>query len=162
MFCMLSLQRAVACEMEKGRVYLTPRDSVGKERVDWDGLVNDVFKQEVDQFYIECGVQSLYIQQQSQGWDNNNQSCSTVKESTWAPSSVSLSTSTPTWTNSNSCNSRCIQELWLKHQSPPHDITFSSITTQTECQDEQNTGKVKLVKNQGGANIQGFDLKNKL
>ena len=73
MFCMLSLQRAVAREMEKGRVYLTPRDSVGKERVDWDGLVNDVFKQEVDHFYIECEVQSLYIQQRSQdGTSNKN------------------------------------------------------------------------------------------
>ena len=36
--------------MEKGRVYLIPRESVDKEKVDWDGLVNNVFKQEVDQF----------------------------------------------------------------------------------------------------------------
>ena len=55
-------------EMEKGKgsaVYLTQRDRghVGKElkRVDWDGLVDDVFKEEVDHFIIESGVQSLNI-----------------------------------------------------------------------------------------------------
>jgi hypothetical protein len=54
--------------MEKGKtsaVYLTQRDRghVGKElkRVDWDGLVEDVFKEEVDHFIIETGVQTLSI-----------------------------------------------------------------------------------------------------
>lgn len=54
--------------MEKGKtsaVYLTQRDRghVGKElkKVDWDGLVDDVFKKEVEHFIIESGVQSLDI-----------------------------------------------------------------------------------------------------
>ena len=54
--------------MEKGKssaVYLTQRDRghVGKElkKVDWDGLVDDVFKEEVDHFIIESGVQTLNI-----------------------------------------------------------------------------------------------------
>ena len=156
MFCRLSLQTAVARGMEKGRVYLTPRDSVGKEKVDWDGLVNDVFKQEVDQFFIECGVQSLYIQQQSKGWDINQQSSSTAKESTWISSSVSLSSSNHTWKDSNSCNSRCRQDLWQKHQPPPSTKSFNIITTQKEDH-QQNSVKDKLVQNQGG-----LYLKNKL
>ena len=58
--------------MERGKgstVYLTQRDSghVGKElkKVDWDGLVDDVFKEEVDHFIIESGVQTLNIRQKT-------------------------------------------------------------------------------------------------
>ena len=56
--------------MEKGKtsaVFLTQRDSghVGQElqKVNWDNLVDDVFKEEVDQFFIESGVNSLQIRQ---------------------------------------------------------------------------------------------------
>ena len=58
--------------MENGKcnaVYLTQRDRghVGKElkKVDWDGLVDDVFKEEVDHFIIESGVQYLNIGQRT-------------------------------------------------------------------------------------------------
>ena len=59
-------------EMDKGKsiaVFLTHRESgnVGKEikNVDWDDLVDDVFKEEVDQFFIESGVHSLHIRQRT-------------------------------------------------------------------------------------------------
>ena len=55
--------------MEKGKssaVYLTQRDRghVGKElkKVDWDGLVDDVFKEEVDHFIIESGKSGKCVQ----------------------------------------------------------------------------------------------------
>ena len=60
-------------EMDKGKtiaVFLTHRESgnVGKEikNVDWDDLVDDVFKEEVDQFFIESGVHSLQLRQLSE------------------------------------------------------------------------------------------------
>ena len=53
--------------MEKSKssaVFLTQRDEefVGQtlKRLDWDKLVDEVFQQEVDQFFIESGIQSLY------------------------------------------------------------------------------------------------------
>jgi hypothetical protein len=67
--------------MEKGKgsaVYLTQRDRgyVGKElkKVDWDGLVDDVFKEKVDHFIIESGVQSLNIRQRIYHWCVNQPS----------------------------------------------------------------------------------------
>jgi hypothetical protein len=52
--------------MEKCRVvYLMPRDSAPDKKVNWDGLVDEVFKDEVDQFVIKSGVQGLYIRQKS-------------------------------------------------------------------------------------------------
>ena len=158
-FAWLSLQTAVARGMEKGRVYLTPRDSVGKKNVDWDGLVNDVFKQEVDQFYIECGVQSLYIQQQPQGLDSNQQSSSNAKESSSSSVSSSISLkplSTSPWTDSNSCNSRWRQDRWQKHKSPLPTKSFNIIPKKKEGY-THNSGKLKVVQNQ-----RGIPLKNKL
>merc|ERR1711872_1201153 len=53
-------------------VFLTYRDCqpVGNElkKLDWDGLVDEVFREEVDQFYIENGVQALHIRQNTNSW----------------------------------------------------------------------------------------------
>ena len=59
--------------MEKcSAVYLMPRDSVN-----WDGLVDKVFKDELDQFMIESGVQGLCIRQKSDIWSRSQLSSST-------------------------------------------------------------------------------------
>ena len=49
---------------------------VGKElkKDDWDGLVDDLFKKEIDHFIIESGVQSLNIRQNSNSWCANQPS----------------------------------------------------------------------------------------
>ena len=95
-------------EMEKGKtsvVYLVQRDSghAGRElkKVDWDDLVDDVFKEEVDQFFIESGVQLLHIRQRTNSWcvsqpttlsehgwtsPSNTSSCSSNTFNNWKPS----------------------------------------------------------------------------
>ena len=54
-------------------VYLMPRDSFN-----WDGLEDEVFKEEVDQFVIESGVQGLCIRQKSDIWSRSQPSNLTV------------------------------------------------------------------------------------
>jgi hypothetical protein len=60
-------------------VYLTPRDRghVGKElkKVDWDVLVEDVFKEEVTR-----RVQSLNIRQKTNSWCVNQPSASNLQQ----------------------------------------------------------------------------------
>merc|ERR1719318_1613471 len=66
--------------MEKCRVsavYLLPRDSGPGEKVNWDGLVDEVFKEEVDQFVIESGVDGLWIRQKSEIWSRSQPSSPT-------------------------------------------------------------------------------------
>ena len=53
-------------------VFLKTRD-----RVIWDGLVDEVFKDELDQFMIESGVQGLCIRQKSDIWNRSQSSSST-------------------------------------------------------------------------------------
>ena len=43
------------------KVYLVPREKV--VQVDWDGLVDKVFKEEVDQFFLKSEMQALQIDQ---------------------------------------------------------------------------------------------------
>ena len=72
--------------MEKGRaiaVYLTPRDSVAVKNVDWDCLVDDVFKEEVDQFVIETGMQSLNIENHTNSLFRSETSKSETQR--WSP-----------------------------------------------------------------------------
>ena len=86
-------------EMEKGKsiaVFLAQRNSghVGKEikNVDWDDLVDGVFKEEVDQFFIESGVHSLHIRQRT------NNCCisqpTTSSEQEWSSQSTLFSNTT--------------------------------------------------------------------
>merc|ERR1712189_91469 len=59
-------------KVKSSAVFLTYRDCqpVGSElkKLDWDGLVDEVFREEVDQFYIENGVQALHIRQNKSSW----------------------------------------------------------------------------------------------
>ena len=43
------------------KMCLVPREKA--EQVDWDGLVNEVFKEEVDHFLLESGMEALKIDQ---------------------------------------------------------------------------------------------------
>ena len=43
------------------KVYLVPREEA--VQVDWDGLVDKVFKEEVDHFLLESGMEALKIDQ---------------------------------------------------------------------------------------------------
>merc|ERR1711872_546755 len=88
--------------MEKGKtsaVFLTHRDSghVGQElkKVNWDNLVDDVFKEEVDQFFIESGVHSLHIRQRTNTWCSNHQSPS--KDQGWSPPTSASSSPANSW-----------------------------------------------------------------
>merc|ERR1711872_822473 len=84
--------------MEKGKtsaVFLTHRDSghVGQElqTVNWDNLVDDVFKEEVDQFFIESGVHLLHIR--SYKTNKTNRQKSSLKPRTSSPSPLHLKNS---------------------------------------------------------------------
>ena len=104
--------------MEKRKscaVFLTHRNNepVGKElkKLDWDGLVDEVFKEEVDQFYIESGVQSLHIRQNINAWavtpTSTSRSVSGVFSTT---SNSSRRCSSPSWSSSNT-NKSCGQRF---------------------------------------------------
>jgi len=91
--------------MEKGKtsaVFLTQRDSghVGQElqKVNWDNLVDDVFKEEVDQFFIESGVHSLHIRQRTNNWCSSHPSSS--KEQGWPLSATSSASTSSSWKSS--------------------------------------------------------------
>ena len=57
-------------------------------------LVDDVFKEEVDQFIIESGMQTMNIKQQGTGPDKKWQSTSATQQRTSTSLSSSLSQST--------------------------------------------------------------------
>ena len=161
------------------KVYLTPRDSVPVRRevknVDWDGLVEEVFKEEVDQFFIESGVESLHIEHQTNTWCRKQPSNSASQRGTSSSSSslYSLSpsfsspssmSSTPslshTWTNPDSQNtsrrqgrsssSTTGQSWWQKNQSTSPAIKENHDWTKNRF------GDGKLVKKQEDARTHGF------
>jgi len=84
------------------KVFLTQRDSghVGQElqKVNWDNLVDDVFKEEVDQFFIESGVHSLQIRQRTNNWCSNHPS--PTKEQGWPHSASSSTATSNSWKSS--------------------------------------------------------------
>jgi hypothetical protein len=133
--------------MEKGKgsvVYLAQRDSghVGKElkKVDWDGLVEDVFKEEVDHFIIESGVQSLNIRQNTNSWCVNQPSTSNLQQ--WRSPITTSSTSYYDWNGKasdqhNQSNKRLkpsspstSQSWWQKNQMK--SATSSTMTANQE------------------------------
>ena len=69
------------------------------KKVDWDGLIDDVFKEEVDQFLNESGVQSLNIKEQNNNWCRRQPSNSATHGLTTSSSFPSMS-ATPSLRNS--------------------------------------------------------------
>ena len=65
-------------------VFLELRDSITNKRFNWDGLVDDVFKEEVDQLVIEDGVRNLHIRQKQNSMNKShtlNSSCAKKEQS---------------------------------------------------------------------------------
>ena len=104
--------------MEKRKscaVFLTHRDSepVGKElkKLDWDGLVDEVFKEEVDQFCIESGVQALQIRQNTNSWAVSPLSTSSSASGLFS-TKTKLLESSPSWSiSSKKDDKKCVQQF---------------------------------------------------
>ena len=150
--------------MEKGKgsvVYLTQRDRghVGKElkKVDWDGLVEDVFKEEVDHFIIESGVQTLNIRQKTNSWCVNQPSTSNSQQ--WRSPLTTSPTSCYDWNGKVSdphnqgskkvtpSSSPTSQSWWQKNQMK----SVASSTTTTKQQDFTSSD----VQKHGGSQTMG-------
>ena len=114
-------------EMEKGKsiaVFLTHRESgnEGKEikNVDWDDLVDDVFKEEVDQFFIESGVHSLHIRQMTSNWCISQPTTSSEQE--WSSQSTFSNTTLSCCKNSESKRVKSEDHhMWKKKQEKYND-----------------------------------------
>eukprot|EP00092_Neocalanus_flemingeri_P022623 GFUD01024536.1.p1 GENE.GFUD01024536.1~~GFUD01024536.1.p1 ORF type:complete len:149 (-),score=42.10 GFUD01024536.1:12-458(-) len=126
------------------KVYLTPRDSVAVRKegknVDWDGLVEEVFKEVVAQFLLESGIQDIKIEDQTNRCYREQQSTSTTKRRMSSSSAMTFKPFLPNnWADPNSHNSRSRQnsspssttgQSWsLKTQSTPPSITTINQST---------------------------------
>merc|ERR1711915_1166717 len=110
----MGVSRGLLIEMEKRKscaVILTHRNSepVGKElkKLDWDGLVDEVFKEEVDQFCIESGVQALHIQQNTNSWAVIPKSTSSSASRLFPTNAKLLESSTSRSTSANKDDKKC-------------------------------------------------------
>ena len=158
--------------MEKAKtsaVYLTQRDRghVGKElkKVDWDGLVDDVFEEEVDHFIIESGVQSLNIRQKTNSWCVNQPYSSNSQQ--WTSPSTTYASSCSVWKASDPHNqgnkkvktssSSTSQSWWQKNQ-------MKSVTSSTQTVKHQDftSSDVQIVGKQDGPQTMGDHFKHKL
>merc|ERR1712189_129420 len=99
-------------KVKSSAVFLTYRDCqpVGNElkKLDWDGLVDEVFREEVDQFYIENGVQALHIRQNTNSWAKIQSNVSSSSSEIFAIKSLPSSSSTSlSLANSSNKDSKC-------------------------------------------------------
>merc|ERR1719369_1351427 len=100
--------------MEKvsySKVFLTPRDTNTRKSVDWDGLVDQVFKEEVNHFIVETGIQTLKLKDQTNSWCGRQeniigQSCSS------SPSSLPSSSSSFMTSLHSSSHTRPVANSW--------------------------------------------------
>ena len=112
-------------------------------RKDWNNLVDDVLKEEVDQFFIESGVQGLHIRKRTNSWCVSQPT--TLSEHGWASPSNTSSCSSNTfnnWKPSGSQDPRNTKEnfpspindgCWEKKKTEPKESSASKTQQDLIC-----------------------------